>query len=577
MEPAPANPEPAHRPGPLVAAAALGLVVTALVLWPMFDPSPPRAADLLQAGDIHALVGHVLHITAIMTVRFALIGLCMGVIVGLLIRHAGRAALIGAASGLAIGLIAAVLHRVDGVAWPGGDALALAAGFGLVGHAFGWGMTLRGRRRWLAVGALGLVSLVVVAWGWSIAGRVIEPAPAAIDMNPITAADKRRLIEVAKRTLDSPQQGIATVRYSRRDLERLGAWACDIAPGNQAVMLDLDHGRAIVTGRIDLPGDDRFMNISSMQRIGITRGRLDVGWQWLKLGQWDVPRSLLYIVTPVVRSLIVDDPGGRAVVSQVAELTLGTDRLTIRYDVDGMSQALRDQLGRGSQLDIQADIADYVNHALTDVASLPRRRDNRLEAIIARLFAMAQQRSSPPAGDPVRENRAALYALSTLLGDGDIQRFTGQTLDTQRWPKGAGPLHAPMLRKRFDWTRHLAVSAGVTLLTNDGVSNAVGLLKEEIDSAAGGSGFSFGDWAADRAGTRLALAATRNAESARRIQQLLSQPNFDTSLIFPEAADLPEGLTDAQMQQQYDGIGGRRFKQLTAEIERRLDTCAALR
>ena len=67
----------------------------------------------------------------------------------------------------------------------------------------------------------------------------------------------------------------------------------------------------------------------------------------------------------------------------------------------------------------------------------------------------------------------------------------------------------------------------------------------------GGSGFSFADLLADRAGTDFALAATRDEPTA----------------------DLPEGVPDAQLQSDYGGVGGRRYKQVVDEIERRLAGC----
>ena len=69
------------------------------------------------------------------------------------------------------------------------------------------------------------------------------------------------------------------------------------------------------------------------------------------------------------------------------------------------------------------------------------------------------------------------------------------------------PRHS-QLRGRPDSARHFWVSAAVTALVGDVVSDAAGLLKEELDAGEGGSGFSFGDLMADRAGTEFARAAT---------------------------------------------------------------------
>jgi hypothetical protein len=119
------------------------------------------------------------------------------------------------------------------------------------------------------------------------------------------------------------------------------------------------------------------------------------------------------------------------------------------------------------------------------------------------------------------------------------------------------------------------VSAALTVLTAVAPSNAAGLLKEELD-ADGGSGFSFADLLADRSGTAFAEVATRDEESALAMQERLAR-GFRVDDFFPSAADLPEGISDAQLQSRYGGVGGAPYRHLTAEIERRVAACAAYR
>ena len=120
------------------------------------------------------------------------------------------------------------------------------------------------------------------------------------------------------------------------------------------------------------------------------------------------------------------------------------------------------------------------------------------------------------------------------------------------------------------------VSAALALLSNESLSDAAGLLKEELDAGEGGSGFSFSDLLADRAGTLFALAATRDKKSARRMQDRLAA-GFDIDEVFPPAADLPEGIQDAELQAKYGGVGGEEYMGVIREIERRLAGCEALR
>jgi len=147
-------------------------------------------------------------------------------------------------------------------------------------------------------------------------------------------------------------------------------------------------------------------------------------------------------------------------------------------------------------------------------------------------------------------------------------------VEKRAWPRAA-PLARATLRARNDWTKHFFVSAALTVLSAQAPSDAIGLFKEELD-AGGGSGFSFGDLMADRAGTTFALLATSDEAAARAIQKRLAR-GFRVDDFFPEAADLPENIQDAELQSRYGGVGGPLFRIYAAEVERRFWSCPAYR
>jgi hypothetical protein len=47
--------------------------------------------------------------------------------------------------------------------------------------------------------------------------------------------------------------------------------------------------------------------------------------------------------------------------------------------------------------------------------------------------------------------------------------------------------------------------------------------------------------------------------------------------VFPHADDLPEGVSEAELQSRYGGVGGQAYLRLVDEIERRVNGCAAYR
>ncbi len=134
------------------------------------------------------------------------------------------------------------------------------------------------------------------------------------------------------------------------------------------------------------------------------------------------------------------------------------------------------------------------------------------------------------------------------------------------WP----PAQVLTLHGRHDFAQHFLISALVAAEAGSPLADAVGLWKEFDDLRPGGSGFSFADLAADRAGTRfgeLALAAPR------QLHERLPRGFADAALM-PDARDLPEFLTQAEFARRYGGVGQPAFERLRAQIEARLDALA---
>jgi hypothetical protein len=178
--------------------------------------------------------------------------------------------------------------------------------------------------------------------------------------------------------------------------------------------------------------------------------------------------------------------------------------------------------------------------------------------------------------DPVAPNRAALLALAVILGDEHVARVAGRAIDPTRVPEAAALRKRVTLYGRNDWPRHFFLSVGLTLLADGDRSITVGLTKELMDATPGGSGFSFGDLAADAAGDRFARAATRDADAAHAMQARL-RAGAVIGDYFPDVRDLPEKLSAEAFQERFGGLGGDAARQVVADIERRLAGCAALR
>ncbi len=196
-------------------------------------------------------------------------------------------------------------------------------------------------------------------------------------------------------------------------------------------------------------------------------------------------------------------------------------------------------------------------------------RPDRLAGALAAAFEVSRQDSG--SGDPVEENRLALLALGGAVGHPSLLMLAGFP-DCLPLASELGDELEITIFGRTDWARHFLLSAGLTQIGRDGIPEQAGAIKERLDASAG-SGFSFSDLLMDSAGARFGRNATRSLESARRIQSRLGNGVADTELV-PEVSGLPEGLSRARVEEEFGGFSGEGFREVEAEIERRLSRLA---
>ena len=200
-------------------------------------------------------------------------------------------------------------------------------------------------------------------------------------------------------------------------------------------------------------------------------------------------------------------------------------------------------------------------------------RQMSLADLLGPMFELAQRRSA--AGhDAARENRAAIVVLAMALNGRGLKAVL---------PAGIAPTLRPvrvLLGGRDDWPLHFIVSATLATESSGPFSYAMGLFKEVAD-ARGGSGFSFNDMAANRAGTRFGeLAAQQPDRLHAALRALTSQRpghSLQESDFMPQAEDLPEFMAEPEFLRRFGGIGAPAYLQQMAEIERRVAALPVLR
>ena len=230
----------------------------------------------------------------------------------------------------------------------------------------------------------------------------------------------------------------------------------------------------------------------------------------------------------------------------------------------------------GTNTGISDDLANDARatgeYLLANAESVPN-GDAGFAKLLELAFLFAEDNSHGT--DAIHPNKAAILALGVILGEERVAKVAQRPIQLTRVPEIAALRKRVTLRGRNDLARHFSVSAALVVLSDENRSMTVGIGKEMMDATKGGSGFSFVDLTADRAGTLLAVAATKNLSNARNLQTRIGR-GVVIADFFPEIDGLPEGLTGDVFQSEYGGLGGKETLRLAEEIERRIAACQAL-
>jgi hypothetical protein len=456
-------------------------------------------------------------------------------------------------------------------------AAALLPWTGYVAGAWIGFTCLKGRRAtlWL-LPKLGLVLLALTAGTTGLLFLAVDEDPLSFQTPQFTSAEKRRLAEALQRSQPTAD-GFRQLGLSEREINLLTAMATAGAIGEGKARITLDRGTVRGDFSLKLPHSSPlpgWINGHATCRAAVTAGELEIHLEQGRVGRLSLPQFLLDAVSLWLTSAILEDPDLQHLVAAIDSVRVepnGVETVFRSGELDDkVIPSLLARLGQKPAVFWRTQI--YYRHLVQTAEELPQ--EDRFRAFLQAAFELAQRRSEVE--DPVLENRAAILALAILLGHGRVESLVGPVTDGElRW---AARRHVGRvtLRGRRDWCQHFWVSAALTLLSSESLSDEVGLFKEELDAGEGGSGFSFSDLLADRAGTLFAVSAIRDERSARRMHTRLVG-GFELGEIFPPAADLPEGIAGPQLEAEYGGVGGEKYQEIMEEIERRLATCAGLR
>lgn len=403
-------------------------------------------------------------------------------------------------------------------------------------------------------GLLALVLAVQRAPRW--------PAPAEVSAADVARARNFLQRNDPRRPAPGP---LRTLVASEREANLLlGQLARRVAPGASAQLV-LRSGSAQLQASLPVPGSPFTVWLNITATLRETAGLPAV--DHLRVGRLPVPAWAAARLLPRLAERLNAHPEGTLALGMLRHVHLLPTRLEVVYEWgdDGQQRLLGTLLPAAEQARLTA-YAQALAGALQAHASAGGGAPLPLSRLLPPLFTLASQRSAG-GGDALAENRAALLTLA-LQATGRRLSDLVPTIRAAPQPPGV----VVTLAGREDFAQHFLISAVVALEGGGPLADAIGVYKEVAD-LRDGSGFSFNDIAADRAGTRLGLLARRDppllqARLARGVQE---------REVMPDVADLPEFLGRGEFLATYGGLDAPPYRRMLADIDRRLDALPLLR
>ena len=346
-----------------------------------------------------------------------------------------------------------------------------------------------------------------------------------------------------------------TISVSQGDLDlAVNYLAHRYARGSASVVLK--DGAAEINASVQLPKNPigRFVNVEAM----FTENGTVPHFEHLRVGGIALPGWLADWLLHQVLARSLGEENYAAAINAVKTTTLNDRRVSVTYE---WQSSLPDKLRTVFIPPADQERVRIYNQHLAEVSRSLRSKAISLAELIVPMFKFADERSRQ--GDPVAENRAAILALTFYVNG---QPLAAILPAAEKWPPPAA--HEVLLNRRDDFPKHFIISAALAAYAGTPLSDAVGVYKEIADSR-GGSGFSFNDIAADRAGTRFGQWAAESPVSARNLQQRVAAGIVERE-IMPATEDLPDFMPESEFRRRFGGVDAPAYRQMMAEIERRI-------
>lgn len=289
----------------------------------------------------------------------------------------------------------------------------------------------------------------------------------------------------------------------------------------------------------------------------------------VKIGKLSLPGSWALSIVEYIANTYTNSVVATRAIGTVKSLTISAMGMQIELaPLDGLLREFKNiQTGGDDEESIllKIKIAHYLRLLDGLSGKSPGNTEEKslaiyIQALMQEAYVLSQD------GSATLENEAAILALAIYAGSRRFATFTGDlsfALDKLPYARPK-----PVLNNRPDLSLHFVFSAAIKLMSEKGISIAVGEFKELMDRGAGGSGYSFIDLAADMSGAHFAAMAV-DPHTAIQVQQALRDEANET-LFMIDVSGFEEGMSKSEFEQKYKKVDSPEYLAVVKEIELRL-------
>ncbi len=333
------------------------------------------------------------------------------------------------------------------------------------------------------------------------------------------------------------------------------------------ITLAENHIQTVVTLMLPSTPLGQYVNVSwGLRSIGSSLEPVAV-----QLGKITIPDWVVKPILGAINSLLLKSEFYQNVMENaesIQHIAIDQNSLRVVYEWNPNSLAKLEESGKTLLVprDYQEKLVVYYNELGNQVKPF-RKKKVSLAIILKPMFNFAFDQAKT-SNDPVQENRVLLQSLALYSTRRDLTHAISADLQT----KVKKPVQTTLtLHGRSDLAKHFLVSSALSVSAGSSLANFIGLVKE-VEDSNGGSGFSFADLAADKAGVKIGELAITSPQVAQKVQHDMRLISGESGFM-PSIDSLPEGIMALEFKKRYTDLDSKSYSLVNDEISKRISRC----